>query len=175
MSTLRSGKCYRKFTRPYTRKSKFKKKSFISTIPESKIVKYNFGNPKKQFKYCVKLVSKVDHNIRHNALESARQVINRDLEMTIGNSSYFMRVEVYPHHILRENKMLTGAHADRLQTGMAHAFGKPVGRAARVKNRKNVIIVNVDDNGLEIVKSAYKKAMPKLPGTYSVEIEELNK
>src|SRR3989344_2775900 len=112
MSTLRSGKCYRKFTRPYTRKSKFKKKSFISTIPESKIVKYNFGNPKKQFKYCVKLVSKVDHNIRHNALESARQVINRDLEMTIGSSSYFMRVEVFPHHILRENKMLTGAHAD---------------------------------------------------------------
>ena len=86
-----------------------------------------------------------------------------------------MRVSVYPHHILRENKMLTGAHADRLQTGMAHAFGKPVGRAARVKKGKVVIMVGIDENGLEIVKKAYKKVMPKLPGTYSVEIEQLNK
>ncbi|MBS3163257.1 50S ribosomal protein L16 [Candidatus Woesearchaeota archaeon] len=174
MSTLRKGKCYRNFTRPYTRKSKFKKYSYISTIPESKIVKFNFGDSKKKFKYIARLVSRFDHNIRHNALESARQVVNRDLETTVG-SAYFMRVSVYPHHILRENKMLTGAHADRLQTGMAHAFGKPVGRAARVKKGKVVIMVGIDENGLEIVKKAYKKVMPKLPGTYSVEIEQLNK
>lgn len=172
MSTLRKGHCYTNLTRPYTRKSKFKKYSYISTIPESKIVKFNFGNPKKQFKYEVYLISRQDINLRHNALESARQVINRDLETSI-SGSFFMRVHTIPHHIIRENKMLTGAHADRLQTGMAHSFGKPTGRAARVHKGATVVTVRVDDNGLAIAKSAYKKAISKLPGKYSIEIEEL--
>lgn len=160
-------------TRPYTRKSKFKKYSFISTIPESKIVKFTFGNPKKEFQYSIDLISKVGHNIRHNALESARQVINRDLELGVGVNMYFMRVNVYPHHILRENKMLTGAHADRLQTGMAHSFGKPVGRAARVKKGTKVITVNVDENGIKIAEDAYKKILARLPGTYNIQIQKL--
>lgn len=171
--TLRKGKCYWQLTRPYTRKSKFKKYSYISTIPESNIVKFTFGNPKKEFQYSINLISKVDHNIRHNALESARQVINRDLELGVGVNMFFMRVNVYPHHILRENKMLTGAHADRLQTGMAHSFGKPMGRAARVKKGTKVVTVNVDENGLKIAQDAYKKILSRLPGTYDIQIKKL--
>ena len=30
-----------------------------------------------------------------------------------------------PHHVIRINKMLSCAEADRLQTGMCGAFGKP--------------------------------------------------
>lgn len=172
MSTLRKGHCYTSFTRPYTRKSKFKKYSYISTIPESKIVKFNFGDINKKFKYCVNLVSRQNINLRHNALESARQVINRDLEVSL-SGSFFLRVHAIPHHILRENKMLTGAHADRLQTGMAHSFGKPTGRAARVHEGASVVTTRVDENGLDIVKRAYRKAISKLPGKYSVEIEKI--
>ncbi|RWW34088.1 hypothetical protein GW17_00001178, partial [Ensete ventricosum] len=38
----------------------------------------------------------------------------------------------HPFHVLRINKMLSCAGADRLQTGMRGAFGKPQGTCARV-------------------------------------------
>jgi len=34
------------------------------------------------------------------------------------NGQYFFRIIPFTHHIQRENKMLTGAGADRTQTGM---------------------------------------------------------
>ena len=39
---------------------------------------------------------------------------------------------MHPFHVLRINKMLSCAGADRLQTGMRGAFGKPTGLVARV-------------------------------------------
>ena len=42
-----------------------------------------------------------------------------------------MRVRAHPYHVTRINKMLSCAGADRLQTGMRHAFGKPNGLVAR--------------------------------------------
>ena len=44
-----------------------------------------------------------------------------------------MRVRAHPYHVTRINKMLSCAGADRLQTGMRHAFGKPNGLVARVR------------------------------------------
>ena len=44
-----------------------------------------------------------------------------------------MRIRVHPWHVLRINKMLSCAGADRLQTGMRGAYGKPIGNCARVK------------------------------------------
>ena len=38
---------------------------------------------------------------------------------------FHIRVRVHPFHVLRINKMLSCAGADRLQTGMRGAFGKP--------------------------------------------------
>jgi large subunit ribosomal protein L10e len=43
-----------------------------------------------------------------------------------------MRIRVHPYHVLRINKMLSCAGADRLQAGMRGAFGKPYGLCARV-------------------------------------------
>ena len=40
---------------------------------------------------------------------------------------FHIRVRVHPFHVLRINKMLSCAGADRLQTGMRGAFGKPQG------------------------------------------------
>ncbi|MFA5176128.1 MAG: 50S ribosomal protein L16 [Candidatus Nanoarchaeia archaeon] len=172
MATLRKGVCYRKLTRPYTRKSKFKKHSFIAMIPPSKIVKYNFGDMKKQFKYAFSLVSKQDLNLRDNSLESIRQIINSNLVEKLGND-FNMIVKAYPHHILRENKMISGAGADRMQTGMSHSFGKPTGRAARINKGKAIVTVKVDENGIEIARIALKKAMPRLPGKYVIEMEKI--
>ena len=44
-----------------------------------------------------------------------------------------MRCRIHPWHVLRINKMLSCAGADRLQTGMRGAFGKSYGKVARVK------------------------------------------
>jgi len=49
-----------------------------------------------------------------------------------GKDVFHLRVRVHPFHVLRMNKMLSCAGADRLQTGMRGAFGKPQGTCARV-------------------------------------------
>ena len=51
---------------------------------------------------------------------------------TCGKEGFHMRVRKHPYHVVRINKMLSCAGADRLQTGMRHAFGKPQGLVARV-------------------------------------------
>lgn len=170
MAGLRKGHCYTTIERPYTRKSKFQKKGFIKAMPTSKIVRFDMGDPKKQFNATVKLVSKQDIQIRHNAIESARQIINRNLNEKLGTANYHFQVHMFPHHVLRENKMLGGAHADRLQTGMAHSFGKPVGLAAQVKNGKAMFSVKVDNENIEAARESLLKATPRLPGKCGIEI-----
>ena len=170
MATLRKGRCYSKITRPWTRKSKFKKKGFIKAIPTIKVVRFTMGDPKKDFKYSIKLISKVPHQIRHNALESSRQIVNRSLNDKVGPSNYLFQINAYPHHVLRENRMLSGAHADRLQTGMSHSFGKAMGTAAQVHKGKTLFTVKVNKEHIDLARIALKTATPRLPGTYTIEI-----
>ena len=49
-----------------------------------------------------------------SALESARQVANATIRNSAGVDGYALRIHVYPHQILRENKQATGAGADRV-------------------------------------------------------------
>ena len=171
MATLRKGRCYSKVTGAYTRKSKVKAKSYIKTTPASKIVKYDMGNIKGEFNSIVNLISSQDIQIRHNALESARLVIFRRLQK-IGLNNFHLKIKVYPHQVLRENKMLSGARADRLQTGMSHAFGKSMGLAARVKKGKVIIFVQVNNEHLKHATESIKLAVPRLPGKYSLEVKK---
>ena len=67
--------------------------------------------------------------------------------------------------------MLGGAHADRLQTGMAHSFGKVINSCAQVKKGKTLFTAFVNDNGIEVAKAALKSANPRMPGKCTVEIE----
>jgi len=172
MAGLRKGKCYRKPVRPYTRMSKVKSKSYIKTKPASRIVRYDMGNSKREFQYEVQIISKDDVQIRHNALESARLVVFRRLQK-FGLLNFYFQLKVYPHQILRENKMLSGARADRLQTGMSHAFGKPMGLAANVKKGKIILSTRVDSDNLEAVKDAMKKSTPRLPCRCLMEVKKL--
>src|SRR3989344_3540125 len=118
MARIRKFVAYRTLERPYTRVSKFKKKSYIKTTPHIKIVSFDMGTPQKKFPYTLKLKSKSGLQIRDNAIESARETSNRLLEKTIGLSNYHMKIHAYPFHILRENPLATGAGADRFSTGM---------------------------------------------------------
>lgn len=60
-----------------------------------------------------------------------------------GKDGFHMRVRKHPYHVVRINKMLSCAGADRLQTGMRGAFGKPQGLVARVDIGDVLISVRV--------------------------------
>ena len=173
MATLRKFKCYRTLERAYTRKSKYKTKGYVKAFPNSRIVRYHMGDVHKIFTYQVNLFTKDTAQVRDNAIESARQVSNRKLETDLGKNGYYFRVLITPHHALRENKMLVGAGADRMQTGMAHSFGKVIGIAAQVRKGQTIFSVKVDKEGIESAKIALRKAVHRLPLRCGVEISEL--
>jgi large subunit ribosomal protein L10e len=140
----------------------YTRKEYIRGSPAPKITKFTMGDPKGSFKYQALLIAQKEAQIRHNALEAARVATNKLLSEKLGNS-YLLQVLPYPHVVLRENKMIFGAHADRLQDGMRRAFGKPIGTAARVKSNQPVIMINVNEDGLEVAKESLKRGSAKLP------------
>ena len=170
MAKLRKFVCYRRLERPYTRKSKYSKKNFIRVYPASKIQKCEGGNASKKFKYQLLIKAKKSLQLRHNALESARQYVNKYLETSLSKDGYFIKMRVYPHHVLRENPLASGAGADRMSTGMAHSFGKNISSAARVREGQAIFEVGVDKNGVALAKKALKIMATKFPCTCLIEI-----
>lgn len=162
MVRIRKFAAYQRIERPYTRISKYKKKSFVKVRPHLSIVRFDHGNPNIKFDLTLYLVSKVDVQVRHNALESARQTSNRVLEK-LGKNAYFMRIRKYPFHILRENPLASGAGADRMSTGMARSFGKPISSAAQVFKGDIVIEARVARKDAAAAKLALERANKKLP------------
>jgi large subunit ribosomal protein L10e len=70
----------------------------------------------------------------------------------------------HPHHILRENKMITGAGADRMQTGMSHSFGSNVGRAAQVKKGQVIFMLGLpSEDAVNKFRTAFRMTRQKLP------------
>lgn len=150
----------------------YTRRKYIRGSPASKIVKFTMGDTTGNFKYQARLIAEKSVQIRHNALESARVASNRFLSEKLGNN-YLFKVLPYPHVILRENKMIFGAHADRLQDGMRNAFGKAIGLAARVKPGQALMLANVNEDGLETAATALKRGGAKLPTPCRVVIEKL--
>jgi len=175
---LRKASSYSRFyARPYTRKSSKKAHSFIKTIPNPKVVKLNMGNivgfDQGKFPIIMRMVAAQDVQLRDNAIESARQFIHHELEANFLGQYYFA-VKVYPHHILRENKMLTGAGADRMQTGMQLSFGAAVGRAALVKKGKEIFVVGVNsEKAQKAARTYFEKIKAKLPCTTRILVEKV--
>ncbi len=151
---LRKGSAYSKrYARPYTRVSKKRTKSYIKTVPNSKIVKFKMGDikgfDKGEYPVQLHVVSKENCQVRDNSIEAVRQFLNRFLQVKLGKE-FYLGVQIYPHHILRENKMLTGAGADRMQTGMSRSFGKTMGRAAFVKPGQTLYIIGAKNTKAEV-------------------------
>ncbi|HEA46193.1 MAG TPA: 50S ribosomal protein L16, partial [Candidatus Pacearchaeota archaeon] len=136
---------------PFTRISKKKGKSYVKTVPEQKIVKFTMGSSKLynggKLPHELMMVSaeKGIVQVRHNALEACRQFINKALDKEL-SGQYIFKVIPFPHHIQRENKMLTGAGADRMQSGMQLSYGKSVGKAAIVKGGGRLFFVAVPND-----------------------------
>jgi len=85
-----------------------------------------------------------------------------------GRDAFHMRVRVHPYHVLRINKMLSCAGADRLQTGMRGAFGKPVGTAARVNINQILLSVRCKPQNVIHVCEALRRSKMKFPGQQKV-------
>lgn len=165
---LRKASSYSKhYKKAYTRRSTVRSKNYIKAIPSSKVTKYMMGDIRKfnegKFPYEIHMLSCEPIHIRDSAIEAARQFIHRNLdEQYKGN--YYYALTLYPHVVLRENKMLTGAGADRMQTGMTLSFGVPVGIAAVVKENGNIFTVGVaNKNDIPFVRKILKSVRAKLP------------
>ena len=162
------GACYRLGKgQPYANTRHIKGK------PQIKIAKFNSGNKKGKFDYCVQLLINEQIQIRHMAIESTRLAANKTLEKTTGETGYSSRLRIYPHVRLQENKMIAAAGADRLSDGMRRAFGKANSLAARVKQGQVIMEMNVKKEHVDAAKLALKKACVKLPGTPSINVIEL--
>jgi len=150
----------------------YTRRDFVKGFPPPKITKFTMGDTTAKFEYEAKLVAMERAQIRHNALEATRVATNRVLMDKLTNN-YRLHVHPYPHIILRENKMIFGAHADRLQDGMRASFGKPIGTAARVEPNQTIITVNVNADGVETAEEALRRGSAKLPIPCKITIEKV--
>jgi len=141
---------------PYVRRE------FIAGSPQSKIAKFT-GGATGDYDFKIELISNdAKMQVRHNSLEAARLAANKVMS-EIGETAFYSLLRVYPHVILRENKMIAVAGADRLQEGMRRAFGKATGLAARVNQGQVILELRVKADALEKAKIAMKTASSKLP------------
>lgn len=155
----RPARCYRHVRGPAnTRVGKF-----VRGAPDARIRAYDAGNRKGDFPVHVHLVSLEKCQIRHTALEAARIAVNRVLQRALGVEGYHMTIRIHPHHILRENKMMAVAGADRIQDGMRRSFGKPTDRAARVKEGQEVVTVRAYAKDYFTMLDALKRGADRFP------------
>ena len=180
MASLRKASAYsKKKVTPYTRVSKKRQKSFIKTVPHQKIVKFTMGKEASyhdgKLPHQLTVVSAEKVQIRHNALEACRQYINKKLNNEL-SGQYLFKVIPFPHHIQRENKLLTGAGADRMQTGMQLSYGKSVGKAAIMKPGSKIFFVAVPNtNAVSFARKIIKQVKSKLPCKVKILYEDKSK
>ena len=137
------------------------------------------------FPFCVHLVSDEYEQLSSEALEAARICANKYITKTAGKDAFHLRVRVHPFHVIRINKMLSCAGADRyapcefywchcftlssrLQTGMRGAWGKPYGTVARVNIGQILLSVRCKDSNARVIQEALRRARYKFPGRQKI-------
>jgi large subunit ribosomal protein L10e len=143
------------------------KKNYVRAMPRTSLIVFNMGKAREGYDLQLALCPDTDIQLRSNALESARQVANKHLERELVQD-YNFRVLVYPHNVIREHKMATGAGADRISRGMSQAFGRPVSVAARIRQGQPIFIVHTMKQHRDKAVRALRKASTKLSGTYKI-------
>ena len=145
----------------------YPKSRFNRGVPDPKIRIFDLGRKRAnvdEFPLCVHMVSNEYEQLSSEALEAARICANkyacipclesspcliqprRYLVKVAGKEGFHLRVRAHPYHVVRINKMLSCAGADRLQTGMRGAWGKPNGSVARVNIGQILLSVRTRDN-----------------------------
>lgn len=166
----RPARCYR-----YCKNKPFPKSRYNRGVPDSKIRIYDLGRKKASvddFPLCIHLVSNELEQLSSEALEAARICANKYITKVSGRDAFHLRIRVHPFHVLRINKMLSCAGADRLQQGMRGAWGKPHGLAARVNIGQIIMSVRTKDLNKAVAIEGLRRARYKFPGQQRIIISK---
>merc|ERR1711991_124323 len=159
----------------YCKNKPYIKSRFCRGVPDPKIRIYDMGNKRAavdEFPLCVHLVSMEKEQLGSEAIEAARQCANRHMIQTGGKENFHMRIRIHPFHVVRINKMLTCAGADRLQTGMRGAWGKPAGTVARVNIGQILFSVRSKLSNEKTVVEALRRSKYKFPGRQKILVSD---
>merc|ERR1739838_221160 len=162
----RPARCYR-----YCKNKPYPKSRVCRGVPDAKIRFYDNGGKKEDcdsFPAITHLVSDEVEQISSEALEAARVACNKYMINKCGKLGFHLRVRVHPYHVVRINKMLSCAGADRLQTGMRGAYGKPYGLVARVNIGQILLSIRCKDNAVQSAQRALKLSSMKFPGRQKI-------
>merc|ERR1711912_46121 len=162
----RPARCYR-----YCKNKPYPKSRFCRGVPDPKIRIFDLGRKKAgvdEFPLCVHLVSDEYEQLSAEALEAGRICCNKYMVKHTAKDQFHIKIRVHPFHVLRINKMLSCAGADRLQTGMRGAFGKPQGTVARVSIGQILLSVRCKEPNSEIAQEALRRAKFKFPGRQKI-------
>ena len=175
MTIIRPGRCYHHINKmAYTRISKKRpKKGYVKGVPVSKIHHFETGDAKhlSSFPLVYDIVTMMDRQMRSNCLEAARQSATKYLTAKLGDNGFFLKVRIFPHHVLREKALATGAGADRFSQGMRMSFGRPANQAARVKAGQKIITARAPAGKDAEIKEALRRATMKLPGNCRIVLD----
>eukprot|EP00611_Tribonema_gayanum_P028644 TRINITY_DN7425_c1_g1_i3.p2 TRINITY_DN7425_c1_g1~~TRINITY_DN7425_c1_g1_i3.p2 ORF type:complete len:212 (-),score=83.24 TRINITY_DN7425_c1_g1_i3:205-840(-) len=149
----------------------FIKSRYCRGVPDPKIRIFDCGNKAASvdlFPFVAHLVSDEKEQLTSNALEAARVTANKYLVKFGGKDAFHLRMRAHPFHVIRQNKMLSCAGADRLSSGMRHSYGKPTETAARVSIGQILMSVRAKDaNGASCIE-ALRRAKFKFPGRQKI-------
>merc|ERR1712110_1203554 len=113
----------------------------------------------EDFSFSAHLVSDELEQVSSEALEACRIACNKYMTKSAGKDSF---------HMLRINKMLSCAGADRLQTGMRGAFGKSYGTVARVKIGQILASIRCREGVSKHALEALRRAKYKIAGRQKI-------
>lgn len=147
------------------------KSRFCRGVPDAKIRIYDCGAKKThvdQFPFVAHLLSDEKEQITSCALEAARVCANKYLIKKSGKEGFHIRTRCHPFHVIRQNKMLSCAGADRLSSGMRGSYGKPMELSARVDIGDFIISIRSKDAHAPAVIEALRRAKFKFPGRQKI-------
>lgn len=166
----RPARCYREVkNKPYP------KSRYNRGVPDPRLRIYDNGHKRgecDEFPTTIHLISQENEHLTAEALEAGRIAANKYLLKKAGKEGYHLRIRKHPWHVLRINKMLSCAGADRLQTGMRHAFGKALGKVCIIKHGDIVFSVRTKEVNIPHAIEAFRRAKFKFPGRFTTHVSE---
>jgi large subunit ribosomal protein L10e len=160
---MRPGRTIKAIERPWTRVSiRVPKKGYVRGVPQIKLHQFNMGTMEGDYDTTLYMIAKHAVQLREQSIEAGRIVAQNFLEKKIGLENYSLKILVYPHQILREKPIATGAGADRYSQGMAAAFGQTVGSAVQTRVGQKLVVMKTKKVYVETAKQALRKMSLKI-------------
>merc|ERR1712159_416443 len=164
----RPSKCYR-----YQKNKPYIKSRYCRGVPDPKIRIYDLGRKKASvddFPFAAHLCSDELEQVGSEALEACRIACNKYMVKSSCKDAFHIRIRVHPFHVIRINKMLSCAGADRLQTGMRGAWGKSYGTVARVNIGQVLMSIRTKEDKTATACEAMRGAGAKFAGRMKVHV-----